>query len=279
MRLLPSSDETTDKPASVRKADKKSGTADTGATSKAGRKSDRGIEKATEKDAPAATVPAVSTPLVDYTRPNTSTDLLMDLQQRVRRLEEAASKKLTAGEYAIVVEATTGTSLERWQKQGYVVEKCNCENLACKGWRMTPIEHKRTAGEDVPQDSSAVAVTELKDVVPEPTVDEEWDDDDLDAIFRQMFKDGLLTRNSKGETLIPPDGPINWTHGQMLAFAHGFEMGGLKLLRGKPRELQRHLIAALKGLGYDVLVRPDVTVAATSEGKTGGKKTKRKEGS
>lgn len=197
--------------------------------------------------APAPAAPAV--PAVDYTRPTSTTELLLDLQRRVIALEGLSSRKLTAGEFAIAVEATTGMSVERMQKLGTVVEKCNCGNLNCKGWRLIPVEHYRTAKNDHDRNNAPVTAADLKDV---PVTAVEEPEPDWDALFEQMFTDGLLKRGKGGATLIPKDGPVTWTHQQQLAFAHGFEMEELTTLEGKPRELQRRLIAALKEIGYDI---------------------------
>jgi hypothetical protein len=43
----------------------------------------------------------------------------------------------------------------------------------------------------------------------------------------------------------------------MLAFAYTFELTDLLELEGKPRELQRRLIAALREIGYNVLSAPE----------------------
>jgi hypothetical protein len=178
-------------------------------------------------------------------------------------LEEISKRKLTAGEYAIAVKAMTGRTVAQFEKDGYVVSKCKCESLDCKGWNLNPIEHHRTGvkSEDYPRKTGVVTAEELKDVVSTPdakqtaVTDEDWDDEDLAAIFKQMFTDGLLKKGKKDSTLIPPDGPITWTHAQMLAFAYGFEMEDLLSLRGKPRELQRQLIERLTSAGYDVLTQ------------------------
>ena len=278
MRLSPPPEPAAAQPSSVNKADKKSRATDQSGERGESSRAEKKI--AAGKDAPASAVPAIAAPVIDYTRPNDTTSLLMDLQRRVIDLEAKSTRKLTAGEYAIVVEATTSIPLEKWERQGYVVEKCHCDNPMCKGWRLTPVEHHRTAAKEDVRQTGAVAVQELKDVAPtEVGVDEEWDDDDLEAILEQMFTDGLLKRGKNEATLIPPDGPMTWTHAQMLAFAHGFEMEGLKSLRGKPRELQRALIEGLRGLGYDVQNRPDVPVETKTDGKPTSKKAKRKGGS
>lgn len=200
---------------------------------------------------------AAPAPAVDYTRPTTSTELLLELQRRVIRLEELSTRKLTAGEFAIAIEAMTGMSVEQWQRAGTVVEKCLCSNVMCKGWRMTPVEHHRTAAKVAPRDVSAVRAEELKDVAAAPEKATEPVEPSLPEVFQQMFADGLLTKGKNDATLIPKDGPITWTHRQQLAFAHGFEMEELLTLEGKPRELQRRLIAALRDIGYNVIAAPE----------------------
>jgi hypothetical protein len=216
-------------------------------------------------------------PPVDYTRPTDTVSLLLDLQQRVIRLEAWQTRKLTAGEFAIAVEATTGQSVEKLEKSGLVVEVCPCDSPRCKGWRLIPVDHHRTTGGMRTRNTGAVTVDELQDIAPPVPLDEEWDAEDLQAIFQQMFTEGLLTHGRNGATLIPPEGPASWTHTQMLAFAHGFELPDLLALEGKPRELQRQLIETLRGRGYTVLGQAQTALEASSTpqtGKTAGKKRK-----
>lgn len=239
MRLLTDNKATVDKPA---KRSEKPAQAVSGKSSANGSK---GSAKAKTEDSEPAPAAAASV-AVDYTRPQSTTELLVDLQRRVINLETISTRRLTAGEYAIAVEAMTGQSLEAWKRQGYVVENCSCTNLACKGWRMVNVNHYRTEVKGQERDSSPVRVEELKDVPP-----------DFDAIFDQMFKDGKLKKGKNDSTLIPKDGPISWTHQEQLAFAKGFEMDELLALEGKPRELQRQLIASLREAGYDILSAPE----------------------
>lgn len=188
---------------------------------------------------------------IDYTRPSTSTELLMDLQRRVIALEEYQTRKLTAGEYAIAVQLMTGNSLESLTKNGYVVEKCPCESRLCKGWRLVPVVHYRSTDQTTFKDTSEVKPMELKDLTPKDNGPiDPIEEAPLGFIFNKMFEDGLLKKNKKEQTLIPDDGPITWTHRQQLAFAHGFDMEDLLALEGKPRELQRQLIANLREIGY-----------------------------
>lgn len=199
----------------------------------------------TEGDAQGT--PAAIASTIDYTRPTTSTELLMDLQRRVIKLEEFHVRKLSAGEFAIVIQATTGLSIEALTNNGYVVEKCHCEGRDCKGWRLVPVGHFRSADQGSFKDTSPVRRGELTDRSAEP---QEPAEEPLEAIFQRMFKDGLLKKNTHGQTLIPADGPITWTHRQHLAFAQGFDLTDLLELEGKPRELQRQLITTLKEMGY-----------------------------
>jgi hypothetical protein len=201
--------------------------------------------KASKKKNDAAPVAAV-VPTIDYTRPTTSAELLADLQRRVGALEELSTRRLTAGEYAIAVQAMTGQSVEQWQKQGNIVEKCPCTNLHCKGWRMIPIAHHRMAADVADRDTSPVNVRKLRDV----------EEPNLTTVFQQMFTDGLLKKGKHDATLIPKDGPLSWSQEQQLAFAKGFEMEDLLALKGKPRELQRRLITSLREIGYDVISAP-----------------------
>jgi hypothetical protein len=271
MRLLARQQPTTEKPAKHREeppvpvpalAIKGDGERDAGKTA--------GKKETQSKPAPAA--PAV--PVVDYSRPTNSTELLLDLQRRVIAVEEYQSRKLTAMEYAIAVEAITHRSLDQWQRDGTVIEACKCTNVRCKGWRMTPVEHHRTASKETVADKRtvAVALSELKDQTtalktevaalikpsPEQTVKvkAELKKESHESIFKKMIKQGKVEQ--KGDTtLIPKDGPINWSHEEHLAFAHAFEMEELLELEGKPRELQRRLITALREIGYDILTAPE----------------------
>jgi hypothetical protein len=179
--------------------------------------------------------------------------------RRLTALETEHLRKLTAGEYAIVVQSTTGRSVEQWQKDGYVIHACPCDKVTCKGWNMTPLEHHRMAAkpkEAVEPPSVPVAASSSSPPVlaapkersrPTSTVATRQ------AVFQQMFAEGKLREGKKGSTIIPKDGPMTWSHDEQLAFAQGFEMTELLALEGQPRELQRKLIVALRELGYDVL--------------------------
>lgn len=151
----------------------------------------------------------------------------------------------------------TGRSLEQWQKDGYVVGQCPCNKHTCKGWNLTPIEHHRTAARSTVKTEpiTAESITPEQTRAVKASLRKEW----LERIFARMFVDGLLKKGKKDSTIIPKDGPITWTHEEQLAFAQGFEMDELLTLEGKPRELQRRLIAALRDLGYDVLSAPEKT--------------------
>ena len=248
MRLLPRIPAVSKEPPQQhpKPAERVSGAAGNGQPSPAKTKGEK--EAAAEPVAPAV-------PPIDYTRPTNTTELLLDLQQRLIALEELAYRKLTSSEWAIAIEATTGLSLDQWAQNGYVAAKCPCTKTRCKGWMFTPIEHHRTAPKPVATDSSPVKASELTDVSHKELTP------DYAATFKQMFKDGKLSK--KGEaTLIPKDGPITWTHDEQLAFVHGFEMEELLEYAGKPRELQRRLIAALREAGYNILSAPEKSKGA-----------------
>jgi hypothetical protein len=258
MRLLPNSKTTTDKPAKPVPAST-AGVPAAGATKGDGDGAEAKAQVAAAQ--PVAAAPVVTAP--DYTRPQNSTELLFDLQRRVIALEELSYRKLTANEWAITIEASTGLSLDQWSKQGYVAESCPCTKLRCKGWKLTPVEHKRMAGSKTPlaEGGAEVKPEELKDVVAAPVPEkektasftkEEWHQ----KVFSRMLKDGLITQK-KDTTHIPKDGPITWKVEEMLAFAYTFELTDLLELEGKPRELQRRLIAALREIGYNVLSAPE----------------------
>lgn len=188
-------------------------------------------------------------PAVDYTVPVTPLEIQVDMQRRIEKLEGVVYRKLTAGEYAIAVEAMTGQSLETWQRQGYVVEMCPCVKPVCKGWRMMTISQARNS------EKMNEPVTDI----PVPTVTAKTENLVLDRAlvlggkFQQMFVDGRLKKGKHDSTIIPKDGPMTWTHEEQLAFAQGFDMDDLLTLEGKPRELQRQLIASLRAAGYDIL--------------------------
>jgi hypothetical protein len=277
MRLLTVNKPTADKPAGVSKKTETTSRADTGAGSKSNSSAKKKVESESAEE--AAPAPRADT-LIDYTRPTSSTELIFELQRRVIRLEESLTRKLTAAEYAIVLEAMTGVSLDKWEKNGYVIDKCHCENITCKGWTMTPIEHFRSGSANYPpKKGGPVTPAELKDIPQESKqmaiIDEDWDDDDLEAIFKQMFKEGLLKVGKNDSTIIPPDGPVTWTHAQMLAFAHGFDLAELKEHKGKPRLLQQQLIERLRGLGYKVNALPEPAQEAKTEAKPGKKATRK----
>lgn len=196
----------------------------------------------------------VAAAITDYTRPTDTSQLLLDLQRRVIEVEQRQTRKLTAGEYAIAVEAMTGRKVEQWQRDGYVVSPCQCGKHTCKGWNMTPIEHHRTAAKPPSANTEPVTAAELKDIAP-PTV--EHARQHREKVFARMFTEGKLKKGKNDSTIIPKDGPITWTHEEQLAFAQGFEMEELLELELKPRELQRRLITALRELGYKILSAPE----------------------
>lgn len=242
MRLLTSSKTSADKSSKYDSTSKKSVSTKADVNES---ENDKSVtKKKSDSEQLAAAVPVSP---VDYTRPASTTELLVDLQRRVIHLETQFTRRLTAGEYAIAVGLMTGQSLEKWQSQGYVVEQCPCTNLGCKGWRMVPVGHYRTEPKGQEKNSSPVNVEALTATQEEP----------LDIVFQQMFKQGKLGKGKNDTTLIPPDGPINWSHREQLAFAAGFEMDDLLKFEGKPRELQRRLIEELRTLGYKVLSAPE----------------------
>lgn len=250
MRLPSHSREAVSKPTAAVQKSERDVPSKTNSTTSGG---NRGKVETTSEPVPAS--PIVAAPIVDPTRPTTVADLVLDLQRRVIEMEKLAYKKLTASEYAIVIEADTGQTLDWWKGRGYVVDKCLCSVPKCKGWKMTPVEHHRTASPGFERDMSPVRRTELKDADTDVVAVPESVDNTArhERLFKKMFKRGLLKEGKRGATLIPKDGPITWTHEEQLAFAHGFEMEELLALEGKPRELQRRLIAALKEIGYDIL--------------------------
>jgi hypothetical protein len=202
---------------------------------------------------------AITEQIKDATRPTSLTELVMDLQRRVIDLEAKENRRLTAAEWAIAVKLFTGTSLDEWERRGYVSDKCPCDNPKCKGWTLIPIDTARQGGgvskpmgKDRPVTRGEIEEDQEARLDKKSPAKKVMAKIDYDTVLQDMFDEKLL--KMKGDvTYIPPDGPASvWSTEQKLAVAKGFGLKDLMDLGDKPRELTRQLIESLRKMGYTV---------------------------